>query len=144
MAEMASPRPRIPWTAQAMIIGHSYIRRLMEAMPGMPNYDRDQLDLEANFGLAELYISYYGMSGATIDSLRRKVHAILRDRPAIIMMQLGGNDFSGDDVAYHTEVANKLIQLAKDLRQGHAGVVVIGKLFYCKTSRHLSTEAQVV
>ena len=44
------------------------------------------------------------------------------------MMQLGGNDFSGDDVADHTEVANKLIQLAKDLRQGHAGVVVIGNL----------------
>ena len=113
-------------------------------MPGMPNYDRDQLDMEANFGLAELYISYYGMSEATIDSLRRKVHAILRDRPAIIMMQLGGNDFSGDDVADHTEVANKLIQLAKDLRQGHAGVVVIGKLFYHKTSRHLPTEGQVI
>ena len=149
MAEMASPRPIIPWTAQAMIIGHSYIRRLMQAMPGYPgpgmsNYDRDQLDLERNFGLAELLISYYGMPSATIDSLRRKIHDILRERPAIIAMQLGGNDFSGDDVADHTEVANKLIQLAKDLRQGHAEVVVIGKLFYRKTSSHLPTDAQVV
>ena len=49
-------------------------------MPGMQNYDCDQLDMESNFGLAELRISYYGMSAATIDSLRSKVHAILRER----------------------------------------------------------------
>ena len=57
---------------------------------------------------------------------------------------MGGNDFSGDDLADHTEVANNLIKLAKDMRRGHAEVVVIGKLFYRKTSRHLPTEAQVI
>ena len=147
MAERAPPRPIIPWTTQAMIIGHSYIRRLMQAMPGypgVPSYDRDQNEMERNFGLAEFLISYYGMPSATIDSLQQKKHDILRERPAIIIMQVGGNDFSGDDLADHTEVANNLIKLAKDMRQGHAEVVVIGKLFYRKTSRHLPTEVQVI
>ena len=81
MAERAPPRPIIPWTTQAMIIGHSYIHRLMQAMPGypgVPSYDRDQNEMERNFGLAEFLISYYGMPSATIDSLQQKKHDILR------------------------------------------------------------------
>ena len=149
MAERAPPSVS-SWTTQAMIIGHSYIRRLMQAMPGypaypgVPSYERADNELERNFGLAEFLISYYGMPSATIDTLQRKKRDILRDRPAIIIIQVGGNDFSGDDRADHTEVANNLINLAKEMRRGHAEVVVIGKLFYRMTSRHLPTDAQVM
>ena len=58
-------------------------------------------------------------------------------------MQVGGNDFTGGEEPDHTEVPHNLIRLAKDLRRGHTGVVIIGKLFYRSRSRHLSTDRQV-
>ena len=66
------------------------------------------------------------------EALKGKISAILIDRPNIIVMQVGGNDFP-----------HNLIRLAKDLRRGHTGVVMIGKLFYRSRSRHLSTDRQV-
>ena len=109
----------------------------------MPGLRDEQPEFQANFGLAEMEVSYYGVSGGTVEALRGKISAILQDRPNIIVMQVGGNDFTGGEEPDHTEVPHNLIRLAKDLRRGHASVVIIGKLFYRCRSRHLSTDRQL-
>ena len=139
MAERAVS-PRYPGTTRVKIIGHSYVRRLKESMPDLHD---EQQEFQANFGLSEMVVSYYGISGGTIEALEGKINAILIDRPNIIVMQVGRNDFMGGEEPDHTEVPHNLIRLAKDLRRGHTGVVIIGKLFYRKSSRHLPTDLQV-
>ena len=112
-------------------------------METMPDLNDDQQEFQANFGLSEMFVGYYGMSGGTIEALKGKINAILIDRPNIIVMKVGGNDFTGGEEPDHTKVSHDLIRLAKDLRRGHTGVAIIGKLFYRKVSRHLPTELHI-
>ena len=70
----------------------------------MPGLRDEQQEFEANFRLSEMEVSYYGVSGGTVEAPRGKISSILIDRPNIIVMQVGGNDFTGGEEPDHTEV----------------------------------------
>ena len=121
-----------PWTAT--IVGHSYIKRLSNAVS-------DSM-FSTNFGLEEYKdITFIYRGGAHIDSFSGKLSSIETSSPQVVILQLGGNDFSGSTQDDYKDVYNKLIRLAFEIRTlPSVKVVFIGKLFYRQiNSRYLPT-----
>ena len=105
------------------VAGHSYIKRLEEQFL--------QGTFPTNFGLAEFSVTFVHRGGARVSTLSTMSEDILKSQPEIIVLQIGGNDFSGTSTNDHIDVSCNIIQLAHRLG-AHRSVkaVYIGKLFY--------------
>ena len=120
------------------IAGHSYIKRLEQSIE-----KREIFDIEKSFGLDEFDVKFYGKGGATTGRIRRNIHKITTSNPDIIFLQIGGNDFTGEDNSDHQNVGEDIIQLAQALRREGAKTIFIGKLFYRSYNRFLKTKNAV-
>ena len=109
--------------AQAVILGHSYISRLHKDVQNgiFPN----------NFGLREFKVAFVSRPGATVSTLNQILHQVTQLHPRVVVLQIGGNDFSGDRRQDHLDVASGIVRLARRLRAFHSvEAVYVGKLFY--------------
>lgn len=68
---------------------------------------------------------------------------ILASHPDAVLIQIGGNDFSGMNNRDHARVAEDLVDLAYTLRNHGAPTVYIGKLLYRNVSRYLPYPSHV-
>ncbi|OWF52047.1 hypothetical protein KP79_PYT00653 [Mizuhopecten yessoensis] len=89
---MASIKPRV------LVLGHSFIRRLFEAV--------DSGKFAENFGLKQCQISGRGYGGGTVRGVRSSCrHYLEQFQPHIVILQIRGNDLcdsklSADSLAY--------------------------------------------
>ena len=121
----------------ATVAGHSYVKRLeAEFQNGVyPN----------NFGLQEFQVQFVHRGGAHINDLKQMLHSIVANHPQVVLLQIGGNDFSGRPDSDHVHVTEGIIELSKQIRTcPGVKVVYISKLFYRKLNkRYLPTQRHV-
>ena len=128
----------------AVIVGHSYIKRLKNSIMNAHIHDTGHVyNYSASFGLAEVHTSFYGVSGATTRKISQHVHIITENKPHIVILQVGGNDFSGQNNDDHKSTAADIIAVAHSMIQAGVLLVFVGKLFYRKRSRFLTTHNAV-
>ena len=123
--------------SRALILGHSYIRRLKKAM--------DTGIHPRNMDLVEYSLSWWYRSGAKTADIKANLTQVLRVQPNIIFLQIGGNDFDGEDTSCFMDIPFQITALARALRQHHSvKAVYVGKLYYRSTHpKYLPTPAHV-
>ena len=113
-----------PW--RAVIAGHSYIKRL--------KHEVEEGRFPDNFGLQEYQtIRYMYRSGAHTCHLSQDIEVITAHTPEVVILQIGGNDFSGAEKQDHLEVANNIISW--HLRSDHihrSRLYTLGNSFIAK------------
>ena len=119
------------------IAGHSLIKRLQQ--------DFGNNVFPQNFGLREFRVNFVYKGGASVDSMHSMFHHIVSVNPQVVLLQIGGNDFTGDGACDHLDVPYNIIRLAKKIKQYRSVVAVyIGKLFYRDTHpKYLPSMEQV-
>lgn len=76
----------LPYKCRLLLVGHSYIRRLVLITP--------QCHGVVNFGLPSFLLEAFSLPGAHLSDLVEIVHPILNYSPDIILLDIGGNDMS--------------------------------------------------
>ena len=116
------------------ITGHSYIRDLSNYLHSTSS---------RNFALREWDVNFIAQGGAHIHHIQRLLPHITATRPHVVIIQVGGNDFSGSATLDHISVADKLRRLAIAIANTGVARVYICKLFYRGQSRWLPSTQHV-
>jgi len=106
-----------------VLLGHSYIRRLGEYTPGIPD--------GANLGLSDIKVTYVCQGGMTLRSrggnrwIRDHLTEVTSSRPSVIVLHIGENDLGSLPAS---EVVGKILQLTWDLRRDNRCPVYVTQL----------------
>ena len=120
-----------------VLAGHSYMRRL--------SWDHQHGVVKHNFGLDQYALKFVARNGAKTMSFLKDPSIITSVNPKVVILQIGGNDFSGRPPRDHIHVADDIFTLATRVGQ-HPSVqhVIIGKLFHRAINpTYLPTQDQV-
>ncbi|VDI10947.1 Hypothetical predicted protein [Mytilus galloprovincialis] len=115
-----TPGPKV------LILGHSFISRLTQALTYDPK-------LSPDFNLAQCSVSCYGISGGTVDRLKNNddLNAHIQQfQPSVIILQIGGNDLCDPSLKAETLACN-IVDLMSDFQLHYSFVnkIVVCELF---------------
>ena len=122
-----------------LILGSSHVRRLSHYISTVPRL--------ANFGLANIQVEYFGISGGRIgrkDDIELFYQQIARVQPEHIILHIGGNDIDvqGADHEYIEEIVLKVVLVAQTFVSRFTSVrsVTVCELFPRLLTRKISVE----
>lgn len=97
-----------------------------------------------DLGLREWSVHFEAIPGARIADIWRRLPVILAARPDAVLLQIGGNDVTGETAPDYVHIAAHLTELARALRRGGVRRVFVGKLlFRAWNARFLPSERKV-
>ena len=107
---MDSNRPRV------LVIGHSFVRRLRDALPS-PDRTGPDMNLE------QCYVYFYGIGGlqvADAPAFLARIKPVLQDkRPDIVVLQIGENDICSPTISSLSLASKRIGGTERTLTEGY-------------------------
>ena len=122
--------------AEILIIGHSFVRRLLQYV----NRSFGQFNnMRIEYSVA--HVSCYSVAGATVDDiLYNHLNAIDQYRPDIVYIAMGTNDLAAQDADPHM-VGMLLENMAQQLVNLNVNQVIVGETLF-RTGRGIPSHAE--
>ena len=120
----------MPFTV--VVAGHSYVYHLKQAL-----LDPLQPSVMPGFNVSGCLTDFVYKRGGTTTDLMLKLDNIYDMQPDVVVLQIGGNDFTGNPNQDHVNTPDNIIGLAKQINKTQCvKAVFIGKLFDRFQNRH--------